>query len=333
MLCAVARLNMKSGNISRLKNLHRNHMKNEVAHHHDIPSVCPNCDTPSGGGNYCQHCGQETHLHKASFAEFAHEFIGHYVALEGRLWGTFTRLMFRPGLLTLEYMRGRRKRYVEPLRLYLSLSIIFFALLKFTGAEPVKMADSAVAVAQQEELKKGIAKEAGGIRDDIIRNGRTVDADGNQIELPDVFREKAPGLMKQVDHFNALDTEGRGKLLSDGFFKYGPYAMFALMPLFALYLKFLYLGSGKRYGEHLLFALHTSAFAFVLFAAINLSDGFVKFVEICWLLGYLPWAMRRVYGGSRWATFLRWSLLMLAHGISLVMALLAAWGMGVMMAH
>jgi hypothetical protein len=64
-----------------------------------------------------------------------------------------------------------------------------------------------------------------------------------------------------------------------------------------------------------------------------LSDGFVKFLEICWLLGYLPWAMRRVYGGSRWATFLRWSLLMLAHGISLVMALLAAWGMGVMMAH
>jgi hypothetical protein len=310
-------------------------MKNEVAHHQHIPLVCPNCDTAISGGNYCSNCGQETHLHKASFAEFAHEFIGHYVALEGRLWGTFTRLMFRPGLLTLEYMRGRRKRYVEPLRLYLSLSIIFFALLKFTGTEPAQVADRAVATAQQEELKQGIVKEAGGIRDEIIRNGKTVDAQGNQIELPDALREKAPGLMKQMDHFNTLDTEGRGKVMSDGFFKYGPYAMFALMPLFALYLKFLYLGSGKRYGEHLLFALHTSAFAFVLFAAIKFTpEGyFLQFLEMCWLVGYLPWAMRRVYGGSRWATFLRWLVLMLAHGISLAIAIAVAVGAGVATAH
>jgi len=306
-------------------------MKNDVAHHHDIPAICPNCDTPTSGGNYCQNCGQETRLHKASFGEFAHEFIGHYVALEGRLWGTFTRLMFRPGLLTLEYMRGRRKRYVEPLRLYLSLSIIFFALMKFTGTEPVT---AGIATAQQEEMKKDLKKEAGGIRDEIIKNGKTVDKHGNQIELPDTLREKAPGLMKQMDHFNDLDTEGRGKVLSEGFFKYGPYAMFALMPLFALYLKFLYLGSGKRYGEHMLFALHTSAFAFVLFTAIQLTgNGFVQFLEFCWLVGYLPWAMRRVYGGGRWGTFFRWSLLMLAHSISIGVALIAAWGLGVATAH
>lgn len=305
-------------------------MNHDVAHH-DLPAVCPNCDTATSGGNYCQNCGQETRLHKASFGEFAHEFIGHYVALEGRLWGTFTRLMFRPGLLTLEYMRGRRKRYVEPLRLYLSLSIIFFALMKFTGTEPVT---AGIATAQQEELKQDIKQEAAGIRDEIINNGKTVDKQDNQIELPDAFREKAPGLMKQLDHFNQLGTEERGKVLSDGFFKYGPYAMFALMPLFALYLTFLYLGSGKRYGEHLLFALHTSAFAFVLFTAIQLtSNGFVQFLEFCWLVGYLPWAMRRVYGGSRWATCVRWSLLMLAHSISIGLALVAAWGLGVATAH
>lgn len=309
-------------------------MKNDVAHHHDIPAICPNCDTPTSGGNYCQNCGQETRLHKASFGEFAHEFIGHYVALEGRLWGTFTRLMFRPGLLTLEYMRGRRKRYVEPLRLYLSLSIIFFALLKFAGTEPVELGNKAATATRQEALKNDIVKGAGEIRDDIIENGRTVDQNGNQIELPDAVRAKAPGLAKQVDHFSTLDTDQRGKVLSDGFFKYGPYAMFALMPLFALYLKFLYLGSGKRYGEHLLFALHTSAFAFVLFTAINLTpDGFVKFLEICWLVGYLPWAMRRVYGGGRWGTFFRWSLLMLAHGISMAVAIGSAYGLGVATAH
>ncbi len=314
-------------------------MKTDVAHHaqddhHAVPAICPNCDTALSGGNYCQNCGQETRLHAASFAEFAHEFIGHYVALEGRLWGTFTRLMFRPGLLTLEYMRGRRKRYVEPLRLYLSLSIIFFAILKFTGTEPVKLGDQAIVAANQKEAVQEAKKEAAGVRDSIIANGRTVNDKGETVELSDTIRAKYPGLMKQADHFMALDVAAQQKALSDGFFKYGPYAMFALMPLFALYLKFLYLGSGKRYGEHLLFALHTSAFAFVLFIAINFTaNSFVKFVEIVWLVGYLPWAMRRVYGGSRAGTFLRWSVLMLAHGFSLLAAMLTAWGAGIMTAH
>lgn len=309
-------------------------MKNDVAHHHDIPAVCPNCDTPISGGNYCQHCGQETRLHKASFAEFAHEFIGHYVALEGRLWGTFSRLMFRPGLLTLEYMRGRRKRYVEPLRLYLSLSIIFFALLKFTGAEPVKLGDPAMTAAQRQELAQDVRKEAASIGDSIIANGRTVNEQGETEELADTFKRKHPELAKKYEHFSQLDGDAQRKALSDGFFKYGPYAMFALMPLFALYLKLLYLGSGKRYGEHLLFALHTSAFAFVLFIAINFTtNGYLKFLEICWLIGYLPWAMRRVYGGSRWATFARWSVLMMAHGISLAVAMASAWGLGAATAH
>ena len=44
--------------------------------------------------------------------------------------------------------------------------------------------------------------------------------------------------------------------------------MFCLMPVFALYLKLLYLGSGRRYGEHMLFALHTNAFAFLLLGLI-----------------------------------------------------------------
>lgn len=312
-------------------------MNHDVAHH-DLPAVCPNCDAATGGGNYCQNCGQETRLHKASFGEFAHEFIGHYVALEGRLWGTFTRLMFRPGLLTLEYMRGRRKRYVEPLRLYLSLSIIFFALMKFTGTQPVDVQGDSPVQEAREALTKAGAKEAADNGDDMTANGKSVDAKANAMTLPDQVPAKQSGLAnrvgKELDYLGTLDAEKRNKVLSDGFFKYGPYAMFALMPLFALYLTFLYLGSGKRYGEHLLFALHTSAFAFVLFTAIQLtSNGFVQFLEFCWLVGYLPWAMRRVYGGSRWATCLRWSLLMLAHSISIGVALFAAWGLGVATAH
>lgn len=297
------------------------------ADQHDIPTSCRNCDA-TVSGNYCHHCGQETRTHAPSFAEFAHEFIGHYVALEGRLWGTFARLMFRPGALTNEYMAGRRRRYVEPLRLYLSLSILFFALLKFTHTEVINLgSDQAKPVAEASQGAQQIRKE-------ILANGKVTDASGKEVLLEDRLREKMPGLAARLEHFESLPSEGKSKALQDGFYRYGPYAMFALMPLFALYLKLLYLGSGRRYGEHLLFALHVSSFAFVMFAAIKLIDhSFLNLLLLCWLVGYLPWAMRRVYGGGKFVIFARWSLLMLAHGISMALAIALAMGAGAATGH
>ena len=79
---------------------------------------------------FCAQCGQERTLHPPTVIEFVHEFVGHYVALEGPLWRTLGLLVARPGRLTREYLAGRRRRYVLPLRLYLSASFLFFVVLK-----------------------------------------------------------------------------------------------------------------------------------------------------------------------------------------------------------
>ncbi|MEG2964661.1 MAG: DUF3667 domain-containing protein, partial [Janthinobacterium sp.] len=97
-------------------------------------STCHNCNT-AAPGNFCSACGQSTVLHVPSAREFLHEFVAHYVALEGKLWRTLALLLFRPGALTNEYITGRRVRYVEPLRVYLTFSILFFAILKFGDFE------------------------------------------------------------------------------------------------------------------------------------------------------------------------------------------------------
>lgn len=313
-------------------------MKPELADPHAAPASCLNCNA-TVSGNYCHNCGQETRTHAPSLAEFAHEFIGHYVALEGRLWGTFTRLLFRPGALTNEYLAGRRKRYVEPLRLYLTLSILFFALLKFTNTEVINLGDDAPQAVERaaehaQEVGKERGKEAHADGKAKYGLGKVKTGYGNVVELDDDLRSKMPGLAERIDHFDSLPRDAKSKALSDGFFHYGPYAMFALMPLFALYLKMLYLGSGRRYGEHLLFALHVSAFAFVMFAAIKINQySFLTLVLLCWLVGYLPWAMKRVYGGGKLATVARWSALMLAHGISLSLAIAGAMMAGAASGH
>jgi hypothetical protein len=257
-----------------------------VAHqavdHHAVPADCPNCGT-AVSDNYCAHCGQETRLHMPSLTEFVHEFITHYVALEGKLWGTFTRLLFRPGALTNEYLAGRRRRYVEPLRVYLTLSILFFALVKFSGVN-IYSEDDVPATATAVHVQA-----SGEPNDERIRLGDAL--------APDVDRW-VPAVRHTVDRFDALDSKDKARVLKDGFFRYAPYAMFCLMPVFALYLKGLYLGTGRRYGEHLLFALHANAFAFAVFSVfLVMPEGFLKFMLFCWLIGYLqsqsPAWMRR----------------------------------------
>lgn len=321
---------------------------------HPSFALCHNCQAPTGG-NFCQNCGQETHLHPASAREFLHEFVGHYVALEGKLLGTLGRLLFRPGLLTNEYVAGRRVRFVQPLRLYLTLSVLFFALLKFTHGGAIQFNDDAkpdsapaaqVAPAEA-EAKAGVegeqrhkpAARAASAPGHAAPAAEKVAADGDvddDIDDADIARwiDKVPGLTKRWQHFEHLSSAEKSKVIGDGFYHYAPYALFLMMPVFALYLKLLYLGSGKRYGEHLLFALHSNAFAFIMLGAMMLIDhGGLKFLLWLWLLAYLPWAMRRVYQRGRRATAWRWLALMTVYTVTIGIGLLLAMGVGILTAH
>ena len=317
---------------------------------HPSFALCHNCQAPTGG-NFCQNCGQETHLHPASAREFLHEFVGHYVALEGKLLGTLWRLLFRPGLLTNEYVAGRRVRFVQPLRLYLTLSVLFFALLKFTHGGTIQFNDDAKqdsapaaqvaqadAKAEGEQRRKPAARAAsapGQAAPAAEKAAAGGDVDGD-IDDADIARwaDRVPGLTKQWQHFEHLSGAEKSKVIGDGFYHYAPYALFLMMPVFALYLKLLYLGSGKRYGEHLLFALHSNAFAFIMLGAMILIDqGGVKFLLWLWLLAYLPWAMRRVYQRGRRATAWRWLALMTVYTVTIGVGLLLSMGVGILTAH
>lgn len=279
--------------------------------------ACPNCEAMLTG-HFCAHCGQEAHLHRASTREFLHEFIGHYVALEGKLWGTLKRLVLRPGELTNEYIRGRRVRYVQPLRIYLTFSVIFFVLLKLTGGFDQRMA----AEAHKADGRPAVSLTA------------QADNGAQQVDEIDVALNGWPTLQQKVQVLQRMPQEEQVKVFKEGVLHYAPYAIFCLMPVFALLLKILYAGSGRSFGEHMLFALHTNAFAFLVFSLILLINvepvGFVLWV---WLLGYLPWAMRRVYHRSRFGTFWRWVLLMACFTLAIGMAVLGSAAIGLMSVH
>ncbi len=111
---------------------------------------CPNCGHRFNVlDRFCAQCGQAVVLHQPRFWEFVHEFISHYVALEGALWFSIKQLILRPGQLTVDYLAGQRARQVLPLRLFLTCSLLFFVVLGVLGTtspiDPVRAKDPAVA--------------------------------------------------------------------------------------------------------------------------------------------------------------------------------------------
>jgi hypothetical protein len=311
-------------------------VKTEALAHHAV-DACPNCDAVVSG-NFCHQCGQETVLHPPSAREFMHEFIGHYVALEGKLLQSLRLLLLRPGQLTLEYIEGRRVRYVQPLRIYLTFSIIFFAVLKFGAGDS---SDVNVGVGKKHGAPATVQHDGHGEDSNAGADGKVgivhEDQEGEIRKGTESLREAvgkvSPHSADKLGHFADMSNADRGKLIKTALYAYTPYAIFLMMPLFALYLKVLYLGAGRRYGEHLLFALHVNAFAFLALTLMSLvPDGFglVEFALLVWLAFYLPLAMRRVYGGGRVITALRWIVLMVFHLVTMGLALLGVMAFGML---
>lgn len=299
-------------------------MTTEALASHQHVDTCKNCGTATRG-NYCHQCGQAAHVHVPSAREFLHEFLGHYVALEGKLWKSLALLLFKPGFLSREYIEGRRVRYLEPLRLYLSFSILFFALVKFSGVELFEPD----AVAAPPAHSAPAPERKGNTELGVVTAGQSETFDEFRLRMVKWAAALDPVFGSKLDRFTSQPVAVQQDAIKRAFFGYAPYAIFALMPVFAGYLKLLYLGSGRRYGEHFLFALHTNAFAFFMLGVLVLLPkdwDFIRFLLNVWLAFYLPTAMRRVYGGGRMATGLRWLVLMTLHLLSIVLAIVLAVG-------
>ena len=90
---------------------------------------CLNCGVPLDLiDKYCHHCGQTNTTKKLSFKDFFNEFFASIFSYDSRLRHTIITLLFYPGKISKEYIKGKRIRYANPFRFYLSVSIIFFII-------------------------------------------------------------------------------------------------------------------------------------------------------------------------------------------------------------
>ena len=255
------------------------------------PDHCVNCETPATG-KFCAECGQEIKDHSVALGPLLSDALAELASWDSKLFRTLVPLLTRPGFLTNEYNAGHRVPYLSPLKLYLTISVLFFLL--FSWKPPISSSNTHINIMTERGSAARVATTA-------------TEYDAVQKALPPAKRDMIFRRALKRGAFKAKQSPQAfvAALLADV-----PKMMFFLLPLFAAALKLLYLRTKRLYVEHLVFLLHVHALAFLILVPLLL-------VHPDWLLGsislalgvYIFVAMRVVYKQSWLVTLWKFSLL------------------------
>lgn len=214
---------------------------------------------------YCPRCGQKNTETRQSFAHLAAhvaEDITHY---DSGFWRTVKYLMLRPGRLTIEYLAGKRQRYVPPVKLYIFISFITFFLLAispvFTISDDNKK-EAAKAIDPDKPLAHTGSVSFGTESYDSIEQ-----LDSVQNSLPE---DKKMGYTeytlkkKMITVLTKIPASELGEQFIASAQRNMPKVLFIYMPVFAFWL---WLFHGKKrwyFFDHGIFTLHYFSFLLLL---------------------------------------------------------------------
>ena len=302
---------------------------------------CPNCNELLWG-QYCASCGQRARVRMITFWELLKDAGDLLASLDSRMWRTVGLLMFRPGRLTLDYLQGKRARFVPPMRLFIAATLVFFFIAtlnaKFEfGPDNDLVIDAgdgwSDAVEQEAAEPDPTAPAApqpkvqvGGMNFD---NACNVDYAGVPEWLARLLpAERAMEICERI-------TLDRGRSFLRAVLANIPAMMFFFLPLMGLVMKLAYPLSGKYYAEHLLFLVHYHSFFFLLnifvigmrWGVEAVSPGFgplgaMTAAAYLYIPVYLFRAMQRVYGQGFLATSFKYALISFAYLFALVVTFL-----------
>ncbi len=200
------------------------------------PAVCLNCGAPLVGP-FCAQCGQRDIPPYPSVRELAVDAVSELSGWDGRLLNTIRALLAHPGLLTHEFLEGRRARYISPLRLYLTASVIYFLL---SAAAPDIRLDNGRSLSG---LQVGVTGTASSSAPQRVQNAakeslskQPMTEEQRQQALKDI--ERAPALMQPFLRRVGADPNG----FQRGLIQTMPKMLFVLLPVFAAIVALFYPG-------------------------------------------------------------------------------------------
>lgn len=273
----------------------------------DAANRCLNCGHPVSD-RYCGACGQEAVASVVSFRELVASAIDSYLSLDSKLVRSLVPFLRHPGLLSEEYVRGRRERYVSPIRLYLVSSLLFFVVASFL----VDRSDT------------------GFLRITNTSKNTEAPAPGALPQSADSLAVGSRGNSPTGAFFERL-FETDPQEISAHFVRQLPRALFVLVPVFALLLRLIYARRSRLYIEHLVLGLHVHAFLFLVATPAMLIPTSIGAAPVLLLSSaYLLLSMKRFYAQGWIKTLLKSWLLQAMYLVVVTVAMLATLVLTVM---
>jgi hypothetical protein len=303
---------------------------------------CLNCDYPIVG-DFCGKCGQKAHIHKDSSWHMLLHFIADYFHYDNKFWRTIKILFSKPGQITIDYIKGKRARYLNPIQLYIFVTTVFFILFFYSFSKEDGLSNL-VKIKRTDTVVDSVTVTAHSINaglDSLV----SVNKDSlKSIEVKDIKpkyltkyladqKKLAPNLRdgKVKSYFLTHLYDGLQKTnekdnykekMKDMFMHNIPKMLFFLMPIFAFLLYLTYVNYKIYYVDQLIFSLHFHSMIFLIYtlsffiniplALIDLDTAFDVLV-LFGLLLYLYKSMRRVFPSSRWKTILKFFLIICSY--------------------
>jgi hypothetical protein len=265
---------------------------------HELTWTCVTCSHANTDA-FCSHCGEKRHDgHQSSLRHMLSETLEAFFHLDSKIFLSLRTLLTKPGQLTAEYFRGRRKPYMAPLQLFLVCNFLFFVLQPFTGLEILA---PPLRSFEHNSVLQNIALPM-------------IDHRLQQKHLSRSNPEQYAAFTEQFDHTSRLQAKT---------------LILAMVPMLALLLTVVYarplFSRTKRYFvEHLVFSLHAYAWWLLWILAIlvvmallyvlrlisaRTLDATATLLEFPGFGLYLFLALRRYYQGKLWQNVLRGILL------------------------
>jgi hypothetical protein len=306
-----------------------------MGHHQErAEKICLNCDA-AVHGHYCHACGQQNVEPRESVLHMVKHFFEDITHFDGKLFSTLKYMLTKPGFLAGEYMKGRRMKYLHPIRMYLFISAVFFitAASKFNSGA----VESAVVLHARDTIEEHNTSptqtwyniKVGGTDEYVsgfhfppryAYNGAHV-YDSMQRTFPESKRDnffeqivnRRLAAVATVYHKDPnVFMDKYYQRIANSFSK----VFFISLPLFALMLLFLYWRQKRYYYvAHAIFTIHYYCFIFLSLLAwtlflysvnANTNPALIIGVTLAIFGGiyiYLLIAMSRFYGQKWYITF------------------------------
>ena len=328
---------------------------------------CLNCGA-TVVGRYCHVCGQENVVPHETFWHLFKHFFYDITHFDSKFFDSVKDLLFRPGFLSKEYIKGKRASYLNPIKMYVFTSAVFF-LIFFTVMKPeedlkvstevplpikqrlktindlemgLRFDTTSHSLKEQLKLLKDTSRQV--TAGDLIKlegpGGKTIFNIGGSAgkfkttKAYDSAQSKLPAGQKDswltrtvkkkginLNEKYGTDPANGLKKLFESFLHRLPYLLFVSLPLFAVFLKLLYIRRKEfYYFDHGIFSIHHYIFCFILLllvftfqkmAGLFNAGIFEVLAVLLFLSGgfYLYKAMRKFYGQRRGKTIMKFILL------------------------